>query len=71
MRGCVVTVLRDDKDRLAIDAGEGTLTVTPISGGMKIRAGGLTGATVVHIDREDAIALRDWINAAITVGALR
>ena len=66
-----MTILRDDKDRLVIDAGEGTLTVAPIGGDMKIRAGGLTGATVVHVDRDDAVALRDWINAALTSGAIR
>lgn len=66
-----MSVLRDDKDRLVVDAGEGTLMAAPVGGDMKIRAGSLTGATVVHLDRDDAVALRDWINAALTSGAIR
>ena len=68
-----MTVLRDDKERLVIDADQvGGLTVAPHAGGMKIKAHGmLAGGTVVHIDRDDAVALRDWINAALASGAIR
>lgn len=66
-----MSILRDDKDRLVISAGEGTLMVAPVAGDMKVRVGDLVGAAVAHIDRDDAVALRDWINAALTSGAIR
>lgn len=70
-----MTVVLDDKDRLVIECGVqgwGKMVVTPHEGHMKITTSGmLVGGTVVHIDRDDAVALRDWINAALTSGAIR
>lgn len=66
-----MTVLRDDKQRLAIGVAAGNLMAEPVGGEMRIRVGGLIGGTEVRIDREDAITLRDWVNAAITAGTIR
>lgn len=66
-----MTVLRDDQKRLTIGATAGSLMVEPVGGEMRIRVGGLVGGTETRITKEDAIALRDWINAAITSGAIR
>lgn len=66
-----MTVLRDDKSRLTIGAPDGSLMAESVSGDLRIRVGGLVGGTETRIDRDDAVALRDWINAALTSGAIR
>jgi len=70
-----VSVLRDDKGRLVVDEGDRILMVAPVNGDMEIGTidglSGLAGAVVIHITRDDAVALRDWINAALTSGAIR
>lgn len=68
-----MTVEHDDSDQLLINAGEGTLTVVPLRcGDARITVDELTiGAALVRLDRDDAVALRDWINAALTSGAIR
>ena len=68
-----MTVIHDDKDCLVIHGVEREkMVITPFEGDMKVRSSGmLVGGTVVCIDRDDAVALRDWINAALTSGAIR
>jgi hypothetical protein len=71
VRGDVVSAVRDDKEGLELDGASGVLKAWAAAGDLLLlstEGGRLAG---VRIDRDDAVALRDWINAALTSGAIR
>lgn len=69
-----MTVLRDDKDELVVEISGARIELTTAPRGHR-RIAGLEvthdGWGPAYPDREDWIALRDWINAALTSGAIR
>lgn len=69
-----MSVLEDDRDRLVIEVGGARIELATEPRGSR-RIVGLEvshdGWGPVYPDRDDWVALRDWINAALTSGAIR
>jgi hypothetical protein len=66
-----MSILRDDRSQLGIVGDSGEIKVTATAGGLDPLSAEQGRVTGVRLDRDDAVALRDWINAALASGAIQ